>query len=129
MLTPPPELRPADQPLPEPSTEDNGTGEQSVAPAASRGDTPLGQALQGTGFVAVTGPRQPTTLAWGALPRCPDCHTLVGGTQAVVAHPDEGWCIGTFCQCAQPWYTRESAWYDDPADAEQALESGDYALP
>lgn len=74
-------------------------------------------------------PRQGTdTLAWGASPRCEDCGVLVGGRQEVVLGP-EGWCIATLCGCAQPWYTQESAIYDEAAEAEAALESGDYELP
>lgn len=110
---PPPEEPP--EGLPEEPAEDPVPEAAADEPGAYR--RVAGQPRQGS-----------DTLAWGASPRCEDCGVLVGGRQEVVLGP-EGWCIATLCGCDQPWYTQESAAYDEADEAEAALESGDYELP
>lgn len=61
------------------------------------------------------------TLATGAAEVCADC-----GIRFVikVLRSAAGYYLGTECQCG-PW-TRESGYYDTAAQAQEALDQGDY---
>ena len=89
----------------------------------------------GGGSVVVSGtPRQGAgTLAWGAPRRCPDCGADVTdpAAEAVVHVAEEGrWCVATLCWCVdQPWYSRESGWFESGEAAQAAWAAGDYDPP
>lgn len=64
------------------------------------------------------------TLRNGADWVCPDCNTRV---TIKVLSSQAGYFVGSVCAC--PWcivYTRESGYYANEEEAQQALDTGDY---
>lgn len=87
----------------------------------------LGAALADRECVVVSGePRQgAVTLASGCDPRCDQCGAVAAARLTVVTAA-EGWCVASLCACAQPWHTRESAWFASAGAAWAALDAGTY---
>lgn len=60
------------------------------------------------------------------IPWCPGCGQLAAGNVAVIAAEDTGWCVGTLCGCAHPFFSRESVWFTSVQQALHALQTGIY---
>lgn len=124
-----PVLTPPEDPSAKADGGEPGSGQARAEPAEV--DTGVGG---GSGFPVVSGhPRNGTrSLSAGALPRCDRCGVYVGGKHTLVEVAkgrSTAWCIGTLCDCEQPWYTQESVTFTDFEDAAAALAAGEWELP